>query len=229
MHNGITATVVDIGLVGITGHVDTRNVVAFPVLLHQSVCSTEDISQFDGRALRHVHHRTAGDTLLETGTVCRGNLSPDKVYHGGGLVWLPALTCQCRRGYTHAKTTIGTRTKDLHRLEVRHGLRDVYQHITTVLHRVLTNLTRIALPCPVDLQYLVPLAAAGHRPEVDKRIVHAGLREARTGLTCRIGIFPEVGILIVIVAITATEDGIDTSLREFYVSGSRQHLGDGIL
>ena len=37
-----------------------------------------------------------------------------------------------------------------------------------------------------------------------------------------------MGILIVIVAITATEDGIDTSLREFYVSGSRQYLGVGV-
>ena len=177
----------------------------------------------DGRACRHIHHRTTGDTLLIAGSENIFDTTMNQVDDGRCLVRLTLhrltvflMIHQYGRRHSHAESTIGTCTEHLHRLEGGHILRNVDKHITAVLQRVLTNLTGEALSGSVDLQHLIIIIIVELWTEVDKGIVQTWLDKARARLAdilccrpypaCRISIILKIAILIIIIAITATED-----------------------
>ena len=75
--DGIIAAVVHHRLIGITRHIVT-----------DTIATTEDALEMDGRACRHIHHRTTGDTLLIAGSENIFDTTMNQVDDGRCLVRL---------------------------------------------------------------------------------------------------------------------------------------------
>ena len=209
------------------------------MLIRRTVGATEDLLQLDGRACGDIHLRATGDTLLVTTTIDGIDLTTGKVDDCRSRV---GVSNDGSRVDSHTHTASLTGTEELSTLKGSHGLRDIHENVTAVLHLVLLLLTRVTLSCSID--EVDDIAAIVGGSEVDKRIVQPRLKIT---ISCRslilvistfsisvIEILTIVIVRIVIHTIAATIDLFHATLLILHVSGCIQHvrirhLTDGVV
>ena len=179
----------------------------------RAIGTTEDVLDIDRRLLRHIYHRTAGDTLLITATIGGTYRTTHQVDNARDLIEVEAIRegfC-CRLG--HAQAVEGTCTEELRIGEIHDAVRNVDEHIAVILQLITFTVARIALTGTEDFRYLI--ISVRIRLEIDERIMLNGL--AGDTLTCSYRI---VVILIVIVAGAAAQEILHPTLRVLRI-GSR--------
>ena len=217
VHTGFGAAVVHVGLIDIAWREDMV-----------AVCSAEEIVDDDGGAIRHVHLRASGDTLVQTAAVGSSDAPAHQVDDGGGLNqvkgffrwgglcgrfgFLEGLRCRP----AHTQSVVSPGTEHLSRLEILefdclffvYKVWYVDKHIAVILRLVTVAVALISLAGTEDALYRA--AVVGDRSEIDEGIVQIGLAGGGdTGFVCRIG--------IVIVAKASAKDIPHPTLRVLHV------------
>ena len=159
-----------------------------------AIPTAKDTADLDGRACRHIHNRTACNTLLVTATIGCGNLTAGQVDNGRNIVSHRTYSTRCHIVHQivtlfpgHAQAAPGACTPHLHAFIILHLLRDVDEYITAMLHDVTVGITGVALTGTID--FADGIGGFGFQQirqkgsEVHESLLHSGLGITRTGCT----------------------------------------------
>ena len=186
---GISTVVVDNGLIYIACHVNTwrliynfqhritilvQNILTIFLFdscfyINAAVSATEDTIAMEGRAFRHIDHRTAGNTFLITATINGFEISTRKVDDGRCLMGFCRITCN-RLINAHSNATTFATTKHLCALKSCHVFRHIDEDIAAILHQVFFFFSEIALSGTIYLSYRIKRIVTLSRSEIDKSI-----------------------------------------------------------
>ena len=204
--------------------VDIRLIDVARIPLIQAVGTTKDGFRTEGRTSRYVDHSASGDTLLIATSIDSLEMTTQQVDDGRCLVrclWVVGSSL-C---YAHTYAAALTGTEYLGILIGLHGLRNINQDITAVLHQVLLFFTEVTLSCSVYLLYGIQRVVSVVRTEVDESIVQERLVVACQCVTVGIEVCTEVLVLVVIHTICTTEYLLHAPLYIFYICRSVEHIG----
>ena len=151
-------------------------------------------------------------------------MTTQQVDDGRCLVCCGSGVC-CGFFYTHTYTATLSGTEYLGILIGLHGLWNINQDITAVLHQVLLFFTEVTLSCSVYLLYGIQRVVSVVRTEVDESIVQERLVVACLSVTVFVEVFTEVWGLIVIHTVCTTEDLLYATLYIFYICRGVEHVG----
>ena len=192
-----------------------------------TVGTTEDATNRDGGAFRHINHRTTCHTFPIATTVGRSHLTTHQVDDGRHVVKVGNYSTFLSKGLgnpififgVHTQTVVATGTKDLRGTEVRQVIGNVYQHIAAILTAVTLTVAGISRTATIDAENLVVCFVFLMRTDIHKRSFQRRHFRAVAGFI--LILFQR----IVIISVTTAEDGIDASLQIFDIGVGQQYVG----